>query len=103
MRRPALDFGGPSTSGPVERSTYARRILHGARPQVEVRPVQRGDLAPPQAGERRQQHERENGRSWVLSARPSAAIFHSARSASARVAYRSGEVRMTPLRANLSR
>ena len=37
-----------------------------------------------------------NRRSWVLSARPSPAIFHSARSASARVAYRSGEVRMTP-------
>ena len=37
-----------------------------------------------------------NRRSWLQSARPSSAIFHSARSASARVLYTSGEVRISP-------
>jgi hypothetical protein len=26
MRRPACDFGGPSTNGPIDRSMYAARI-----------------------------------------------------------------------------
>src|SRR6516165_7252193 len=57
IRRPARDFGAPSTSSPVERSTNAARTLTAPRAQVGIASAQRGRLTPAQARERRQQHQ----------------------------------------------
>jgi hypothetical protein len=60
----------------------------GARLQVEVGPGERGDFPQRRLANVASRTSARNRWSWVLSARPSPAIFHSARSASARVAYR---------------
>jgi len=44
IRRPARDFGAPSTSSPVERSTNAARTLTAPRAQVDIASAQRGRL-----------------------------------------------------------
>jgi hypothetical protein len=56
-RRPARDFGAPSTSSPVERSTNAPRTLTAPALRSIFASAQCGRLTPPQARERRQQHQ----------------------------------------------